>query len=681
MGTFDLEGGRSRTLSAAPCFGIPQFSPLFVDDYGLLVTGSPLGLEVFLQHEGSSVSSMGTIAGTTWISGFGYHAGALFVQDGAVLTRWDLTGDQVAQGPSYDLSQGAAAGSPEQAATLTARYREAWGTLLAAAEAEMAAIDQQWSEMPEEGGLKPPSPSVFYPPGLQELANDVRALLQPVEPSGPGGYWNLPSPPPPKGPDPLGLPALTAARIAAEAAAPQLLFSAPVIQQLQVDSNPTQTVWVLGGDGTLYALGKNLDDATIIPTGGAAVPQLCGWEPSDPQGFGLFFPTPGGISLMDVSDPQATDPPVPPGSVPVAPAGTPQLPLAATAGLLWGGGGTFGSTFFAMPLPVLATGTAPQGDNAPWQPRVQASGAWTDYAVLDGADPLGLLTDGTNTTLLGAAATSGSRSRWGVHAAPDPSWTVFVPAPAAAGLSPPPPPLVLEVDQAAAQGAAGVGYRLYPANTADDPRGLASFPPPSALVSGALSLQQNLPRAVLTRPVVPGDALASSSLYLVGAPMTAAEQLTALCGPANGTWSSFYPTASASAAPPLLPGGAYVYVWQLQPFSTAVADPLTQSLVPEAASAYVQQMEAVASRVAIQLVAPPDVGLRVTDVTVQIYDRGNHTQISRTTDGSGVIELDDGWFGHTVDIYLPHFGAYVNVELTRGLNRVDQPVFGGGGGA
>ncbi|HEY4317320.1 MAG TPA: hypothetical protein VGN04_06945 [Herbaspirillum sp.] len=69
--------------------GTPLFDPMLVSERALLVAGGPLAVGVFRVHE--RPRAWYTVKAQVLIAGFCVSAGSLYVQDGPVLSGWDLT--------------------------------------------------------------------------------------------------------------------------------------------------------------------------------------------------------------------------------------------------------------------------------------------------------------------------------------------------------------------------------------------------------------------------------------------------------------------------------------------------------------------------------------------------------------------------------------------------------------
>lgn len=483
----DLDGRITFFPPEIP-LGMPLFAPLFIDDWGLLVTGAPTALYLFQAVDGEALTPYATLPAQVWITAFTYHGGVLYVQDGCVLTAWTVSGTApAAPSASINLATGAhcaGAATPavlqlsgdaatRQQGLLRARRREAWGVFLDAA---------QFSG--------------------QEFLRQVQAVMG----STAAGY------------DASLFPdVLQQARIAAEAASPDLVFSAPVVRENQADVGKF-SVFVLGANGTLHRLDGGLTAAKATHTDGAAVPMLAAWEPDaaeDPGASELFLFYVAGDGTLRMLDANS-DPPRLVASCPSrgAPNGAILVPLQVTDDVLWGGG-VLASDCFALPL-ALPPATLT------WAPVLDVASpygfGWQGGVEVDEVRKLALVTGGSgpNVALECYAAEARVRARWGtagVGGMPSSGWVVFGPAPDDGT-----PRLVLGL----CPWRTAMQVWVYAANTVDTPGGAGVFPPPMALASGSLGAEQGL-TGIPARPVVAGG-----SLYLVATTSSLAAQAAVL---------------------------------------------------------------------------------------------------------------------------------------------------------
>lgn len=450
-------------------FGTPLFQPVIDEQRAPLVAGGPLKLHVFRVY--SRQQLWYSIEARYWISGFVVQGDSLYVQDGPVISLWDLrSGGSVAAinlatGVKWPLEESTEAS--ENAANLleanaavpqppdwvydlpddlmelhkelmNARRIDEWAAMLEEA-------DKMWTE-------------VFDPTNPPRVnTNGIAKSL---------GKWFGSNN---ERPDQATIGRARRMIDTALVKAAEVVFSAPVVRRKQLHSEFGGSVFVLGQDGTLYGMDNALTDYTAAKFDAPARAGLAIAEIENAAGkfdCKLYYAAADGrVLAIDGS----RNPPV---SLPGWPARGPVkydrlLPLRYAGGKLFGGG-IFGADFFVMSLdpaepPILSEG---------------AAGPLKDYDVAPG-DAMAIASAGEFSRQKCYAAGAKARDRWGKNVAPESSYSLFWPGTGGGGTGS--TPLVsFEINGA---GALPPAYRVYLANTVDstNPELTSATYPPAAI--------------------------------------------------------------------------------------------------------------------------------------------------------------------------------------------------------
>lgn len=567
-------------------FGTPLFQPVADRMHGVLVVGGPLKLHVFRIRNDEELWF--SIPARHWISGFDLRSGSLFVQDGPVLSGWDMTNggsfgavnfEKLAEGASdarwkpAPRSGGSAspvmlpnppdsiyAVSDElnegQQNVMKARTVAGWGALLEAADAFVKMRGQSHGAFSMDFHIK-----------LSRWLGRGSIL--------PGGRD------------------ITRARLAVDEAmdaSAQAVFSAPVALSQQFRGQGAGEVFVLRQDGTLFGMDAMFATRGTI-TAFAPMPARAQLALAEvPKAAGgkecrLYYVTDqGGINAVNASrsTPESIN-----GWGPSA-GGLKReklLPLQYIDGKLFGGG-ILDADFFVIPVdpnaPPLLTAFP---DPAPMSAFSYQRG-WVDYDVAPD-DELVILNSGFSSRQMSYAANVRERRRGEFRGTNPPphTYSLFFSG-TGSGARPKSPPLLIEVS--------GLGYfnpalGIYLGNTTDsqDPSRTPHFPPDSIeLASGAITAGEwssPLPQIMWMRskPVV-----AEQMMYGVARSMTIADYFAALFASEGQGRPSFWERAEAAVTAataqgksgaealkdiplPSLPGAEAVVAFALSPIREA----------------------------------------------------------------------------------------------------------------
>jgi hypothetical protein len=443
--------GISLKMSAAPA-GEKLFDPVAVEQRGVLIAGGPLALAVFTI--GDRQRLWYNVKARVWITAFTATAGALYVQDGPVLSGWHLTEERCF-------------------AAVNLVTDERW-----APESD----DDEQTEPPDELYELPADSAVLQNKLLTARTTLASASLLANSSAFPEVEKNLAE---------------------ATAAADSLIFSAPAVRDRQFEGGSGR-IFSLGMDGQIVALTDDLEISGKFTHENHPIrPDLAMAELPQPGGKVLcylyYVGKDGAIVAMDGTDGlkkhpagwQSTGQPV----------GSKVLPLQYHDGLLFGGG-ILGADFFVMTLDPAAP------------PRLTAAGpseGWRTYQIAT-ADKLVLLSNGTVSRLVSYDSAAKERDRWGERRVPRLTYSTLWPGTGSEGVKPS-PKLAIEVDAVAPDGSEDVGFNVLLANTVDsvDPRCTSTYPPPaSVLLNGSLGGKgTELPKIgqIRCRPLVVQHAL------------------------------------------------------------------------------------------------------------------------------------------------------------------------------
>lgn len=490
-------------------YGEAPFQPFLVKENAVIVGGGPSTL--FLIKATQVTEVLQTIEARVRIAGFVAHAGAVYVQDGPVLSRWDLReGDCKAainlidpkrykKGPLIeadwvylhtlpnDLQQ-------KQNALKHARRKVEWLTLLEAAEAELTSSPATRSD--EETAR------------LRQMTTDLQDLVG-AQRSG-----------------------LRKELADTTTAAASLIFSVPVVRTHQIGGKANAMVFVIGRDGKIHPIDDKLEHLGTANIDSSVRPSLTltEWETeahSDDWDSQLHYVTANGtVRAIDADllplkskhewtgrGPTYLD-------VRVRP--------RVEARLIWGGGAQ-GTGIFALPI------------DRPGEPSRVMLPLDVDWRWLEVRPdiPVALVSTGTHARLIGYAKDTVLADRF----APRPNlpayYSTFVPQ-----VERQRPLLVLEIEREAASGSNGPAFRLLVANPFDVPPGKAElyywYPPqPTVLVSGVLEARgqrDRVPMHVRTQPTV-----SMQDVYIVARDRPALNHISALIeNNTAGAWSRHF---------------------------------------------------------------------------------------------------------------------------------------------
>lgn len=427
------------------------FDPVIVDQRGVLITGNSAAVSVLLISDRPGVWY--TVKARVAIYGFSATPGALYVQDGPVLSGWALTEHRCFAAVNL-------------------------------------VTEQRWAPDPdEEAQIEPPESLYDLPPETAKLQGDLlTARSRHLQPEASGGSVSAP--------DSEWLKEVPGAE--------RLVFSAPAVREIQFEGGSGR-IFSLCMDGVAIALTEELEVAgkrrnEIAPLRAELAMAEVEQRGGEVLCWLYYIGTDGSIVALDAT----TDLKLLPSrwASKGAPAAAKVLPLRYQDGLLFGGG-ILGADFFVLELdpsrPPQCTVAAPPG-------------GWKRYEIA-AADKLVILTDGASSRLIAYGKEVKQRDRWGQRSPAVESHAVFWTGTGRAA-SPPSTPLTLEVDKARASGAADIGFRVVLANTVDteiEPRFTPQYPPPACtLYANALEGPAAEPApvtAILCKPVVMRNVL------------------------------------------------------------------------------------------------------------------------------------------------------------------------------
>ena len=620
--------------------GTSLFRPVIVPGRAVLVAGGPRALHVFQMFEGQRLWF--SIDAHVWISGFAVSMDTLYVQDGVVLSAWDLTRggsfaavnlithqrwvppDQTPAPPPPSLHALPAASASLQSALAGARNVDAWAGLLDQTDQAIASYDDV--------------AAYSMRVDLQEPLRQHLASIHVQE-----------------------------MRANARRAASGLIMSPPVVRQDEIRGVSTAALFVLALDGTLRSFDNAVNITGTVKLEPPCVEQLTLAEVPQPDGdvacHLYYVGADGGVHGVNAS----ASPPrrlrgwLAHGAVDPARL----LPLRYEDGLLWGGG-VLGADFFGLPLDPESS--PPAVESAPVVTATAPGAGWRDYEVMP-SDQLVLVTDGTVSRLLSYAPHAIVRERWGEYAAPARSWTI--PWPGTGGdAKPPAPRLALALDVNAPAEDTNVGFRVLLANTVDaaDPQHPTTFPSPLPLDTGSLDHGHSdlLPTLAWLRakPVI-----LHQTLYSLVRSVTPARQIFALSARVEPSiWETqgearvLRATDLTTRPLPPLPGSEALVAFNVADALKGVAD---------AARAGVARLNVLAAPMRIAItwefalvlsgnLAEPHREVmpgKNADVTLLLTPGG---RLRGTADGDGVLLIDSRYAGAhaTVDVsapaHLPH---------------------------
>ncbi len=417
------------------------------------MAGGSSALSIFQIFSGKRVWF--TVKAQVYITGFSVSAGSLYVQDGPVLSGWDLT-----QGGCF---------------------------------AAINLVTQKsWAIPPDATPATQPPASLYVLPAASEALQTTLMAARLADSR--------------RSSERALLAAANETLANATAAARTVVFSAPAVRSIQLDGLPGGQIFSLGLDGTLIALDDTLAHVGTFKHEAPLRAELALSEVIQISGHVLchlhYVTKAGGIASLDAM--KSTPLPLQawPGTGIVA--AEKVLPLRFQDGLLWGGGILDADFFATAPDPTL-----------PLMLEVPApAGGWRTYE-LSTADKLVLVSNGTDTRLVSYDKSAKVRDRWRLRTSSTCNYPVFWTV-AGMDTSDATPRLILEVERTKSNQSA-LGFRVLLANTMDSPRpALATNYPPQVqpldegcfVVGDFPTLQTIL--AIVGRPIV-----ALQTLYVV----------------------------------------------------------------------------------------------------------------------------------------------------------------------
>jgi hypothetical protein len=404
--------------------GAPQgaqlFDPVIVEERGVMVAGGPLALSVFLI--GDQHRLWFTVKPHTSITGFTVTPGALYVQDGVVLSAWHLT-----------------------------EYR--------CFAAVNLVTEERWAPESDDDEQKVPPDSLYdLPAAVQQLQS---ALL-----SARHRHWAALG-------SGNGDEIASAARALASTLSEteRLVYSAPAVRDYQIEGGSGR-IFSICLNGVIVALTEDLLVANKLNNENPPLrPELAMAELLQPGGNVLcylyYVGKDGGIVAIDGTSGLERLP------ARWASKGTPVagkvLPLRYVDGLLFGGG-ILGADFFVLELdptlPPRLTVSAPEG-------------GWKSYETSI-PEKLVLLSNGKVSRLVAYDAGVKLRDRWGERRSSTDGYSIYWRGTGQEGPKPS-PKLAVEADTLPSSGGQDVGFRVLLANTVDteDPAFTTTYRPTS----------------------------------------------------------------------------------------------------------------------------------------------------------------------------------------------------------
>ncbi len=479
------------------------FQPFLDKEKAVVVTGGPAALYLVKVNENARL--LCTITARARISGFAVHAGEVFVQDGPVLSRWDLTrglcsaainllnprlvwqtGDGTLDWAKLHALTPAL--TEKQVALAKARRKLEWLTLLESSEALLR--DSAAPRSPdEEAKLRAMIADLVQLVGTNR--EQVRADLE-----------------------------------AAENAGAAIIFSVPVVRKNQVGAKLGALVYVIARDGTLHPLDDALQHMGTVRVDNNARPALAMFEwqtaaRSDDHASRVFYVT--GDGLVRAIDGNS----LPPRSAAEWPSrGRSGLQAGirprVEGGLLWGSDAQ-GSGVYA--LPVNAAGSSSRI-------TLPASQKWL-WLETTKAGSLALACTERDARLVSYTAGAPTIERWGARPAGRPYYSSFLETDDR-------PLLVAEFEREAATPNMGTDFRVVVANTDDAPdaNSVSKLLPPPTIASGQLepmAVGKTAPVSIRTQVTV-----SLQDAYLVARDRSASDQIRALLVDGSASWRAAF---------------------------------------------------------------------------------------------------------------------------------------------
>ena len=647
-------------MDCAP-FGEHPFQPYNYKTGGYAVAGGPAAL--FLISLSSPPEFALKIPARVRISGWATHEGMLYVQDGPVLSRWGVTDRRCLAAinvltkqrfsgtgqPNWDqLHNLDTTEKAKQTKLQSARRKMEWLRLLDTTEKLLVLPSTRTPEQTSR---------------LQQLAADLKDLV--------GSNRD----------------AIRNELAAAETDAAAHIFSAPVVRTIQSGAPADAMVFVIGRDGTIHPLDKELKDMETIRPERNVRPSLAMAEIGDAQGADfscwLYFVTgEGKVCCVDGNSFKVLD--EWPGQGPTSL--EPGVRMRVESKLVWGNNAQFTGIFA---LPIDRPGAAS---------RVSVPSS-LDWSWLEVRPESSLALVGTENScrLISFAPNTKLPDRFAIKPDRAPYFSSFLPATyeESTGLKLR-PLLVTEFERDATRAGGGVVFRLLVANDADvtvpgTPEAYAAFYPPlpTPILEVELAGRETVgpPVRIRTQPTI-----SDQEAYLMARDKTIQQQLIDL---ATNTWTQYLATivqrygsrANASAALgnielPALSGKDALYCYAIGKAVTdaqarrafAVLEDVRDLAKPIRLNIVQDTYRVYGSRILLESTGP----LRSCTVTLR-YEDGRKFQVTTDTEGRALLSRDcDGKFLTMEPLsksstFLPNFAP--RVYVTRGAdNKIEYSV-------
>ncbi|MFZ6653984.1 hypothetical protein [Undibacterium sp. TJN19] len=608
-------------------YGDSALQPYLDKGNAVVFAGGPSGLS--LVKVNANPTLMTSIPAQSRITGFAVHSGELFLQDGPVLSRWELINGtcmaainllnpklswKPADGPVnwgklhvLDTAQ-----SEKKLALVRARRKAEWLTLLENCEA-----------------LQHDTSATRTPDIQTKLLAMIADLGQLV-----GANRGQ----------------IRAQLATAEDAAAQMIFSAPVVRTHQVAAKAGALVYAIGRDGTIHPLDDKLQRMGTVRHDNSARPALAMIESeteahSDEFACQLFYVTGEGL-VREIEGHSL--PPAVKGKWPARGRSSlqPGIRPRIDSGLLWGNDAQETGVFA---LPIDEQGSAS---------RIKlAQGEDWRWLELPKEGQLALVCTDTSSRLISFAKNNVTAERWGARKDLAPHYSSFLETKNR-------PLMVAEFDREPRQPGSGLGFRVLVANNVDaaDQRAVAWYPPPPESIRNG-TLEAFSPTAKPPVSIRTQVTISMIDAYMIARDSSTREQLLALLADGEASWSVhkekiLQPYADAAAAgaalgelplPPMI-GKHALYSYQV---GAAVT-----SEDAENARKVLQRMRDLASPIIVRIIySSSQEAWGGTEVNHSSHPLANERvelqfsdgdRISATTDANGDVALPFSRLGSTV---------------------------------
>ena len=608
-------------MDCAP-FGEHPFQPYNHKTGGYAVAGGPSAL--FLVSLSNPPEFALKISARVRISGWAQHEGMLYVQDGPVLSRWGITDRRCLAAinvltkqrfsgtgqPNWDqLHNLDTAEKAKQTKLQNARRKVEWLRLLETTEKLLALPSTRTADQTTR---------------LQQLAADLKDLLGPNSD------------------------ALREELSKAETDAAAHIFSAPVVRTIQTGAPADAMVFVIGRDGTIHPIDKELKEMDTIRPERNVRPSLAIAEVGDAQGADyscwLYFVTgEGKVCCVDGNSFKVLD--EWPGQGPTSL--EPGVRMRVESNLVWGNNAQFTGIFA---LPIDRPGAASRIN-------VPSSQDWR-WLEIRPESWLALVGTENSCRLISYAPNTKLPDRFAVKPDRAPYFSSFLPAFFDERTGEKRRPLlVAEFERDASRAGGGVVLRLLVANDVDvlvpgTPEAYAPFYPPlpTAILETELAGRETMgpPVRIRTQPTV-----SDQEAYLMARDKTIHQQLLDL---ATNTWTPYMASlvqrygsrANASAALgnielPALSGKDALYCYAIGKAVTDVqarrAFAVLADMVELSKAARLSIVQTVYRIYGSRILPESTTPLRSCTVTLR-YDDGRKFNVTTNTEGRALLSPD-----------------------------------------